>query len=147
MNESFQALYQQVILPHSRKPVGYEKRPDAMYTVSAYNPICGDKFELYVDLADSRLKNLHFYGYGCAISKASLSILVETLRNTDLQAALHHQQVFLQVVDPNQALPSDLSELFQAFEAARAFPERKTCATLGWDAIGDFLREKAAASS
>ena len=138
MTEQLKALYQSVILPTSKQPFQYEKRPDAAYQVEANNPICGDRFTLYLDIAEDTIQDAAFYGHGCAISKSATSILTEHIIGLSLQAAIAYCQKMATIVDPTQALPQEANQLL-AFAAARDFPERATCATLSWERLANFL--------
>ena len=78
-------LYDAVILQHNRVPCHYEKRQTAQHIVEAYNPLCGDKFKLYLDIENGRVQQATFHGYGCAISKAATSVLMEKIQNRSIQ--------------------------------------------------------------
>lgn len=137
MNDRLKQLYQKVILQESKAPYNYEKKPEATKVIEANNPVCGDRFTLYLEVEDDTIRSAHFYGHGCAISKASTSILTRHLEGKPLSAIPTLSAQMLRVADP-QADISDLSEDLQAFEAARFFPDRSSCATLSWEAVGRF---------
>ena len=134
MNDRLKQLYQEVILQHSKQPFQYEKREDADLIIEANNPVCGDRFTLYCDVKDGKIENLSFYGHGCAISKASTSILVKKLMGKSLEEILDYAPVIQQIIDPQNEEIVDDPEL-AAFEAARFFPERSTCVTLSWERV------------
>jgi nitrogen fixation protein NifU and related proteins len=123
------ALYHPLILQHSKQPVRYGKREDAPQTLDAYNPLCGDRFQVYVELADGQVVDLSFYGHGCSVSKASTSVLVDTLRGKTVAEARRLAEQFIAMIEEG-AEPA--VEAFAPFAAARAFPGRKSCATLPW---------------
>ncbi|MCB0568157.1 MAG: SUF system NifU family Fe-S cluster assembly protein [Phaeodactylibacter sp.] len=139
MNEKLKQLYQSVILQHNNHPVGYGKREGSAYTLDAYNPLCGDRFQLFFSLEDGRITGLGFHGYGCAISKAATSVLVKHLEGQPVQRALEMCRAFEAVVQPDAPAPSATEEDFEAFAAAREFPGRLKCATLSWEEISRFL--------
>ena len=84
MDEKLKQLYQGVILKHSQSPINYEKREDADIKIEAYNPLCGDQFKLFLETEGDVVKSIHFHGYGCAISKASTSILVKKVEGKSI---------------------------------------------------------------
>ncbi|HKK76226.1 MAG TPA: SUF system NifU family Fe-S cluster assembly protein [Saprospiraceae bacterium] len=141
MNEKLKQLYQTVILQKSKAPFQYEKRPDATHQIEANNPVCGDRFTLYLDMADGIIQDAAFYGHGCAISKSSASILTENIIGLSKEEALSYSQKMKAIVDPKQALPDESEDLL-AFAAARDFPERETCATLAWEKLSAFLTQR-----
>lgn len=139
MKEELKMLYQSVIMKNNRAPVKFEKRADATEVVEAYNQLCGDRFKLFFDLENGQLKNLSFHGFGCAISKASCSILVKHLENKTIAEAHQILSAFFQVVREEGETPVEVMEDFQAFSAAKSFPGRAKCATLAWDSMEVFL--------
>ncbi len=142
MNDKLKALYKTVIVQHNNEPVHFEKNESAQYILKANSPICGDRFTLYFDIENGVLKNLSFYGHGCAISKASTSIMVENLIGKTMEEALEICENFYEHVEPDGALSKQKNEKFEAFSAVKFFPERKQCATLSWDEISTFLKSQ-----
>lgn len=143
MTEKLKQLYKTVILKHNKAPYHYEKQLSAPHHIAAYNPLCGDQFNLYLNLDNGKIKQIHFHGYGCAISKASTSVLVKNLENKSIEKALELCGVFKQLTDPNEKQPKriDIEEL-EAFETAKNFPSRLSCATLSWEAIQNYLEKE-----
>ncbi len=139
MNDRLRALYKTVILEHSNNPMYFEKKEVTQFVLKAHSPICGDRFEFFFDIDDEVVNNLSFYGHGCAISKASASIMVRKLRGQSIRKALTICAEFYNYVNIESALPEPMDEEFEAFSAAKIFPERKKCATLSWDEMSDFL--------
>ncbi|MEO0471615.1 MAG: Fe-S cluster assembly sulfur transfer protein SufU [Bacteroidota bacterium] len=139
MKEELKKLYQRVILVHSREPVRFEKQMDAPHHLKAYNPVCGDKFELFFSVEDGCLHNVSFHGYGCAISKASTSVLVKHLEGKPVAEAKQLCQQFLTLVQPEGEDGPLTDADFVAFTAARDFPGRLTCATLAWEELADWF--------
>lgn len=140
MNDRLKALYKTVIVKHSNEPVHFAKNESAQHILKASSPICGDRFTIFFDLEGGEFKNLSFYGHGCAVSKASTSILVQNLNNQPIQKALETCKEFYKHVDPANGLPDPAREEFEAFSAARLFPGRMQCATLSWDEMATFLK-------
>lgn len=141
MNDKLKQLYKTVILKHNNAPFHYEKKEGATHQLEAYNPLCGDRFKLFLEVKEGIIESIHFHGYGCAISKASTSVLVKNLEGKTKEQALALCGEFQQVVLPDATATNELEE-FEAFAAAKDFPGRLTCATLSWEAVQSFLVEK-----
>jgi nitrogen fixation NifU-like protein len=112
-------------------------------TVKAYNPICGDRFEVFVDLRSNKINSIHFHGIGCAISKASTSVLTQSLEGKALPEAVSICENFLKYV--NNEMKADnitLPEEFLAFSGVHDFPERHDCVSLVWKEMKIFLESK-----
>lgn len=111
------------------------KLEDATHVLEAYNPMCGDKYMLYIKLEGDKVSRAIFEGFGCAISKASTAVLSRQVEGKSLQEIKPLIEMFFELVneDSDQS-PESLTdnEDLLAFAAAREFPERKTCATLSW---------------
>ena len=142
MNDKLKALYKTVIVKHNNEPVQFEKNQSAQYVLKANSPVCGDRFTLFFDVEDKIIKNLSFYGHGCAISKASTSIMVQNLIGKTIEEALKICDNFYAHVQPNNDVSKPENENFEAFSAVEFFPERKQCATLSWDKISSFLNSQ-----
>ncbi len=133
-------LYHTIIKQHEQEPFHFAKIANADHIIEAYNPICGDQFRLFLQIENDSVKAAHFHGYGCAISKASTSVLVKKIQGLALEEVRVLLAVFQDVVSGNiETIDEELS----AFAAARQFPERLPCATLGWDALRNFLPQLA----
>jgi nitrogen fixation protein NifU and related proteins len=148
-------LYQDFILNRSQDDNNFEKRPTAQHTLEAYNPLCGDKFKLFLDVENDIISKATFHGYGCAISKAATSVLIEKLQNKTYFEALNLINSYFQVLNVENIHNPDASgtegvtldsnslqidQEIKAFEIMKQFPERMTCATLSWQAALDFLK-------
>jgi len=138
MNEQLKALYQKVLLTRQKSQQGYSKRPAAEVALEAYNPICGDQFTLYFDWSDDRLTQVSFHGYGCAISKASTSLLVEELEGCTLIEAQEVLNTFFAQMESSQADNPD--DLRKALAVSKDFPGRAQCALLSWESFDDYLK-------
>ena len=141
MNDKLKQLYKTVILKHNNAPFHYEKKEAATHQLDAYNPLCGDRFNLYLEVENGVITNIHFHGYGCAISKASTSVLAKNLEGKTIAEALAICEEFQAVVSPDVTAENDNEEL-EAFAAAKEFPGRLQCATLSWTALTNFLKNK-----
>lgn len=132
MSKDIKSLYQKVILAHNKSPYHYEKKGTDHLVLEAYNPLCGDKYKLYLEVQEGLIRNVYFHGYGCAISKASTSVLAQNLEGTSVEQALEICAHFIEVV--TQGSPTE-HEDFTAFAEAHQFPGRQQCATLSWEAL------------
>lgn len=135
-------LYEQLILEHNKHPQNYRKMEAATATVDAYNPLCGDTFKLYLHLDNKSFSALTFEGNGCAISKASASMLTEILQDKTVHAFHALYQAFHSMLQESPDAPVDERILgsLAAFAGVRAFPMRIKCAILPWRALDDFLK-------
>lgn len=136
---SIKDLYQSVILQHERQPFHYYKMDAPDVTLQAYNPVCGDQFQLFLKMEGQVVTEVSFQGYGCAISKASTSILAEKITGLSFSAIQLLVQHFQNIVTPDGSIYAEADPALQAFAAARQFPERLQCATLSWQALEKYL--------
>ena len=142
MNTDLKKLYSEIIKLHNESPFHFEKKGNDSDVIKAYNPICGDRFELYVSQGKHKIQ-LHFHGFGCAISKAATSVLTKSLEGKTMEEALSLCDNFLSFI--NKELQDDqliLAADFLAFSGVHDFPERYDCATLSWREMKKFLEFK-----
>jgi nitrogen fixation NifU-like protein len=125
-------LYQEVILDHNRRPRNFRALDAASHTQEGYNPLCGDRLTLYVRLDGDRIADVAFQGTGCAISKASASLMTEALKGKTVDEARALFDRFHEMVTspPDTAAP-DLGKL-SVFAGVREYPTRVKCASLAW---------------
>ena len=88
MNSELRDLYQEVVIDHSKRPRNFRKVEDATRTAEGFNPLCGDQLTLYVKLANGVIEDIAFQGAGCAISKASASLMTAALKGKKQEEAL-----------------------------------------------------------
>lgn len=138
-------LYQEVILDHSKKPRNFRKMEDANRRADGYNPLCGDRFTVYLKVEDGMIVDISFEGSGCAISTASASLMTEDLKGKPVELA---EKVFrrfhdLLTGDPTvkETEPLGLGKL-AAFSGVREFPVRVKCATLAWHTYDAAMKEE-----
>ena len=143
MNERLKALYQEIIMQHSKEPFHFEQKEPCDHLVVANNPVCGDNYKFYLNTRASGLNEVYFHGFGCAISKASNSILAQLINDQDWKKAYDCCCSFLDYLNqPNLQDKLEVDPRFEAFSAVHEFPSRMDCATLGWKEIKKFLSEK-----
>ena len=128
-------LYQQVILDHNRSPRNFGPLEAANRRQEGYNPLCGDHLHVHLLLDDEGvIEEIHFEGYGCAISKASASLMTEQLKGRSAEEAKAAFASFLELVTGDPAEPVDPMKAgkLAVFAGVREFPMRVKCATLAW---------------
>ena len=135
-------LYQDVILEHSKSPRNYRELQGANHKAEGYNPLCGDHFTLYLNMDGDVIRDITFQGSGCAISKASASMMTQTLKGKTKEEAEklfeHFHSLVTGRANGNQA---DLGKL-AVFSGVSEFPVRVKCATLAWHALHAALEGK-----
>ena len=132
-------LYQSVILDHNKRPRNRGKLPTANRVASGDNPTCGDNCTVYLRFDGDRIAEISFEGAGCAISQASASLMTTQVKGKTAAEAQSLFNVFKEIVTTGKA-PDEISDL-AAFAGVHAFPARIKCATLGWHAALDALRQ------
>jgi nitrogen fixation NifU-like protein len=125
-------LYQEVILDHNRRPHNFRVIGDANARQEGYNPLCGDRLTLYLTLEGDLIKDVAFQGSGCAISKASASLMTDALKGKTVGEARHMFDEFHAMITSDPGIPApDLGKL-SVFAGVREFPTRIKCASLAW---------------
>jgi nitrogen fixation NifU-like protein len=143
-------LYQQVILDHNRNPRNFRPMPDATFSCHGHNPLCGDNITVFAKVDGAgNLEDLSFQGNGCAISKASASLMSTHLKgkSTDEAKALFGEfhAMVKGDLDPETA-PNHLGKL-KLFQGVKEYSSRIKCATLSWHALMGALDKKESAST
>jgi nitrogen fixation protein NifU and related proteins len=134
-------LYQELILDHNKRPRNFKKLEDANRTAEGYNPLCGDKVKIYARLEDGRVQDVSFEGSGCAISKASASVMTESLKGKTVAEVEALFKRFRDLVTGKESSEGDLGKLV-VFSGVCEFPTRVKCATLAWHALAAALQGK-----
>src|SRR5205809_7335406 len=142
-------LYQQVILDHNKKPRNFRKLETANRSAEGYNPLCGDQLNIYLQVEDDQLKDVSFEGSGCAISKASASMMTQAVKGKSKQEAEllfdeFHRMLTGELDEENEA--NQLGRL-TIFAGVREFPVRVKCASLPWHTLVAALRDEGATST
>lgn len=137
-------LYQEVILDHTKSPRNYERVEDADRDAVGDNPLCGDTMTVYVRTDGERIEEIGFQAEGCAISKASGSVMTEAVEGKTIEEARALIDVFRDLVrgerDPGLGVV-ELGDL-AVFEGVKKFPTRVKCATLAWHTLLAALEDK-----
>jgi nitrogen fixation protein NifU and related proteins len=128
-------LYQQLILDHNKNPRNFRAIESAQRVSEGNNPLCGDRVTLYVNVENDHISDIAFQGSGCAISKASASLMTEALKGKTVEDA---KTLFLQfqnmVTDKSAKQTSEDMGKLAVFAGIRDYPTRVKCATLAWHA-------------
>jgi len=133
-------LYSGIIKAHNVAPYHFEKIANPTFTVKAYNPTCGDRFELFLNLNGQKIEQVHFHGFGCAISKASTSVIARSIEGKTIDEAKAICKKFVQFINKESSFDTlTLSDEFLAFERVHDFPERYDCATLSGRELEKYL--------
>ena len=142
-------LYQSVILDHNKHPRNQGAPADANRHAEGHNPLCGDRLSVHVTLDGGVLKNVGFEGHGCAISKASASLMTEAVKGRSTAETEALFQEFHELVTSDPRTTPDTSRLgkLAVFGGVREFPIRVKCATLCWHTLRSALSEQGVVST
>jgi nitrogen fixation NifU-like protein len=145
MDQSLRELYQDVILDHSRHPRHSGVLEHPTHKAEGYNPLCGDRVSVTLDLKDGRVADIKFQGKGCAISQASASLMSEMLAGRTLKEAEQLMGGFLHLVkgEAVDTLSPDDRETLDVMGGISEFPMRVKCATLAWHTFHNAVEEGA----
>lgn len=125
-------LYQSLILDHGRRPRNFKEFLQASNIKDGFNPLCGDRLTLYVDLENDEIKEICFQGCGCAISMASTSLMTEALKGKSVACAKTIFQSFHGMVTQGQEQDLEALGKLAVLKGVVEFPARVKCATLAW---------------
>ena len=133
MFDDLSDLYQQVILDHCKHPRNFHELPEATCSAQGRNPLCGDQLKLFLKIEGDRVKDVSFLGSGCCISKASASLLTESIKGkTKAEVQKTFDQVH-QMVTTGEVI-GEMGKL-AVFAGVHKFPARVKCAILAWHAV------------
>lgn len=144
MDAELKELYQQVILDHNKSPRNFGKLEHANHSAEGYNPLCGDKVNVYIQLENDVVKDISFQSSGCAISRASASLMSSELKGKTREEA---EKIFNQFHDliigklDEEKSFEELGKL-AVFSGVKDFPSRAKCATLPWHTMLNALHNK-----
>ena len=150
-------LYQEVILDHNKHPRNFQRLEDASHRAEGFNPLCGDRVTVYLQMEGDVMRRVSFEGSGCAISKASASMMTEALTGRTRRQAETLFEGFHALVTgsgPSEASGSgatggpgaDLGKLV-VFSGVRDYPVRVKCATLAWHTLRAAMEKQDAVAS
>lgn len=136
-------LYQEVIFDHNRNPRNFRVMDHANRIVEGFNPLCGDRLTLYLDIEDNTIRDASFQGSGCAISTASVSLMTEIVKGKTESEALTLFDIFHKITTGSDE-DIKLEELgkLQVLAGVRQYPARVKCATLAWHTLDAAIKNQ-----
>ena len=142
MNQELRELYQQVILDHNKSPRNFRMMENATQSAEGYNPLCGDHIDVFLLIEDGIVKDASFKGEGCAISKASASLMTSILKGKTIQEAEKLFEKFHSLVTGKLGDNPDIDDLgkLAVFAGVQEFPVRVKCASLSWHTMMNALK-------
>lgn len=148
MSGELDALYQEIILDHNRRPRNWGELADASGHAAGRNPLCGDEVSLWVKVVGDVIADVRFTGQGCAISKASASLLTDAVKGKTRGEA---EALFerLHALVTGEGAPVEPSEVgaMRALAGVRKFPVRVKCASMAWHTMRKALHDAEASSA
>lgn len=138
MSESLNKLYQKRILEEAKNAFNFEIKEEYTIQERAYNPICGDRFDIYIDIDQGKLKDIAFHGFGCTISKASTSLMIKALVG---KSVLEAKQIVSDFLSTMEGKPKELLADLKVFEKTNNFKGRMDCIVLSWTALKNYLEK------
>lgn len=142
-------LYQEIILSHNKRPRNEGELNPHDHEAEGYNPLCGDRLQVYVRGGSDQIEAVQFTGEGCAISRASASMMTESVKSlggAELEAKIAEVLQILTAKEEPTVDPFEMGEL-AALVGVRKFPPRVKCATLAWHTLQAALRDKESIST
>jgi len=140
-------LYQEVILDHNRRPKNYGVLEDANRSAKGHNPLCGDRLTVFLRVDGDRIGAIRFEGSGCAISKASASLMTDSVKGRPVaEARALFTRFHTMVTTPPEQAVEDMGKL-SALAGVREFPVRVKCASLAWHTLKAALERDPIAST
>ena len=137
-------LYQEVIVDHNRNPRNFGKLDNADKKLEGFNPLCGDRLMLYMNIKDDRINDIKFDGTGCAISVASASLMTDAMKGKTISEAQLLFDEFHELITNDNTIDIDKLGKLAALAGVRAYPARVKCATLCWHTLNSALHGETA---
>ena len=141
--EDLTDVYNELIMEHSMNSYNKKKLEGANYSEIGHNPNCGDEITLELKLDGNKIEDMAFTGHGCAISQASTSIMIDTLRGKTIEEAKEIIKTFIEMIKRETTDEEELKKLEDAiaFRNVSNMPARVKCALLAWHTIEDMLNK------
>jgi nitrogen fixation NifU-like protein len=136
-------LYQDIIIDHNRNPRNHRIIENATCEARGFNPLCGDKLTVYVQLTDNMIQDISFVGCGCAISQASASLMTDALLGKSMGEAHELFERFHTMVTHDDEAPVLTMDKLAVLAGVRMYPARVKCATLAWHTLDAALKKAA----
>ena len=141
--EELDSIYNELIMEHSMNSYNKKKLEGADYSEIGHNPNCGDEITLELKLDGNKIEDMAFTGHGCAISQASTSIMIDTLRGKTIEEAKEIIKTFIEMIKRETTDEEQLKKLEDAiaFKNVSNMPARVKCALLAWHTLEDILNK------
>lgn len=141
--EDLTDVYNELIMEHSMNSYNKKELKDADYCEVGHNPNCGDEITLEIKLNGDIIEDMAFSGHGCAISQASTSIMIDTLKGKTIEEAKEIVKTFIEMIKRETTDEKELEKLEDAiaFRNVANMPARVKCALLAWHTIEDILNK------
>ena len=129
-------LYQEILLEHNRRPRNFRALDDPTHQADGFNPLCGDQISLQLKVGDDKVNDVGFQGHGCAISRASASMLTQAVKGgTPEEALAMFDEFHRMLTEPDAELDYDLLGDLEMLAGVIAYPTRIKCAILAWHTL------------
>ena len=129
-------LYQEILLEHNRRPRNFRTIEDATHQADGFNPLCGDQISLQLKVGTEKVDDAAFQGHGCAISRASASLLTQAVKGSSSDEAMAMFEEFHRMLtEPDADLDFDLLGDLEMLAGVIAYPTRIKCAILAWHTL------------
>jgi len=137
MTHELRDLYQEMILEHNKKPRNFGKLEHPTHYADGFNPLCGDKLSVYLDMEGDTVRDVRFVGSGCAISQASASLMTTTIKGKKIPEVLEIFEHFHHMLSKGIEGKVDTAGLgkLAVFAGVCEYPSRVKCATLAWHTL------------
>ena len=141
-------LYQEVMMDHSKHPRNFRKMDHPSCYAEGYNPLCGDRVEIFLSVQDQTIQDASFQGQGCAICTASASLMTEVIKDKKVTDVEQLSESFRHALvdDHTEIDPEQLGKL-QVLLGVKQYPMRVKCATLAWHTLQSAFKNKAGVAS
>ena len=141
-------LYQEILLEHNRRPRNFRILDDPTHQADGYNPLCGDEISLQLRVGDDKVNDVAFQGHGCAISRASASLLTQAVKGASSDEAMAMFDEFHRMLtEPDAELDYDLLGDLEMLAGVIAYPTRIKCAILAWHTLKAAMEGEAVATT
>ena len=141
-------LYQEILLEHNRRPRNFRTLDDATHQADGFNPLCGDQISLQLKVGDDKVDDVGFQGHGCAISRASASLLTQAVKGATADETMAMFDEFHKMMtEPDAELDVDLLGDLEMLAGVIAYPTRIKCAILAWHTLKAAMAGEAVATT
>ena len=142
--EDIADIYNDLIMEHSMNSYNKKIIENATCCEMGHNPNCGDEIEIQIKLKENIIEDMAFSGHGCAISQASTSIMIDTLKGKTIEEAKDIIKTFIEMIKRETKNEGDLKKLEDAiaFKNVSNMPARVKCALLAWHTIDDLIKKQ-----